>query len=155
MLTVKQWLQEYDASHQNRTNKRIHWVCVPAIMFSIIGLLWAIPRPAVFAEFPLLLNWAVIIAGPLLLYYCLLSLRLAFGMTLLLAAMFGLMFLLAQTALSIGYFSIALFVSAWAGQFIGHEIEGKKPSFFKDLQFLLIGPLWIMAFIYRRLGVAY
>ena len=42
-----------------------------------------------------------------------------------------------------------VFVLAWIGQFIGHLIEGKRPSFFKDLQFLLIGPAWLMAFVYR------
>ena len=48
-----------------------------------------------------------------------------------------------------------LFVAAWVFQFAGHEVEGRKPSFFKDLQFLLIGPAWLMHFIYRRLGIPY
>jgi uncharacterized membrane protein YGL010W len=51
--------------------------------------------------------------------------------------------------------SIAIFVVAWIGQFIGHKIEGKKPSFFDDLRFLLIGPLFVLGFLYRRLNVAY
>jgi uncharacterized membrane protein YGL010W len=48
-----------------------------------------------------------------------------------------------------------LFVLAWIGQFVGHAIEGKRPSFIKDLQFLLIGPMWLLADVYRRLGVRY
>ena len=52
-------------------------------------------------------------------------------------------------------FRLILFVAAWIGQFIGHRIEGKKPSFFKDILFLLVGPLWILAFLYRRLGIRY
>jgi uncharacterized membrane protein YGL010W len=51
--------------------------------------------------------------------------------------------------------SLVIFVAAWIGQFIGHAIEGKRPSFFKDLQFLLIGPLWLLAAAYRRLGLRY
>lgn len=51
--------------------------------------------------------------------------------------------------------SIALFVLAWMGQFVGHQIEGKKPSFFDDVRFLLIGPLFVLSFLYRRLRVAY
>jgi uncharacterized membrane protein YGL010W len=47
------------------------------------------------------------------------------------------------------------FVLAWIGQFIGHKIEGKKPSFFKDVAFLLIGPAWLMSFIYKKLGQRY
>jgi uncharacterized membrane protein YGL010W len=46
-----------------------------------------------------------------------------------------------------------LFVLAWIGQFVGHAIEGKRPSFFKDVQFLMIGPLWLAADVYRRLGM--
>jgi uncharacterized membrane protein YGL010W len=49
--------------------------------------------------------------------------------------------------------SIIIFVSAWIGQFIGHKIEGQKPSFMDDLQFLLIGPAWLMSFIYKKFGV--
>jgi uncharacterized membrane protein YGL010W len=48
-----------------------------------------------------------------------------------------------------------VFVLAWIGQFIGHKIEGKKPSFFDDLRYLLIGPLFVLAVLYRRLRIAY
>ena len=51
--------------------------------------------------------------------------------------------------------SVAVFVLAWVGQFIGHAIEGKRPSFFKDVQFLLIGPIWLLAELYRRAGIPY
>ena len=51
--------------------------------------------------------------------------------------------------------AIVIFVVAWIGQFVGHKIEGKKPSFFKDLQFLLVGPMWLMHFIYKRVGISY
>ena len=51
--------------------------------------------------------------------------------------------------------SLAIFVLAWIGQFIGHKIEGKKPSFLDDLRFLLIGPLFVLSFLYRRLNLAW
>ena len=51
--------------------------------------------------------------------------------------------------------SVMIFIPAWIGQFIGHKIEGRKPSFFKDLQFLLIGPAWLLSFIYKKLGIRY
>ena len=50
---------------------------------------------------------------------------------------------------------LILFVVGWLFQFIGHKVEGKKPSFFEDLQFLLIGPAWLLAAIYRKLGIRY
>ncbi|MEG2033750.1 MAG: Mpo1-like protein, partial [Janthinobacterium sp.] len=77
----------------------------------------------------------------------------AAGMLLMLAIMLGL--LLAMPALTILPVSLGVFVLAWIGQFIGHQIEGKKPSFLDDLRFLLIGPLFVLGFLYRRLRLAY
>jgi uncharacterized membrane protein YGL010W len=48
-----------------------------------------------------------------------------------------------------------VFVLAWIGQFIGHKIEGARPSFFTDLAYLLIGPAWLVGKLMRRAGVAY
>lgn len=60
-----------------------------------------------------------------------------------------------QLPIRLWLLSVIVFVIAWIGQFVGHQIEGKKPSFFKDLQFLLIGPLWLLAFVYRHFNWAY
>ena len=54
---------------------------------------------------------------------------------------------------SIWKLSMLIFIFACIGQFIGHKIEGQKPSFFEDIQFLLIGPAWLLSFIYKKLGV--
>lgn len=50
---------------------------------------------------------------------------------------------------------VGIFVLAWIGQFYGHKIEGKKPSFLKDLQFLLIGPIWLLHFVLKKAGLKY
>ncbi len=42
-----------------------------------------------------------------------------------------------------------VFVLAWIGQFVGHRIEGRKPSFLEDVKFLLVGPAWLLSFVYR------
>ena len=129
MKTIQQWLDEYSDSHQNSTNKSIHWVCVPAILFSIIGLL---------AHFSALLTALLVIMS--LVFYARLDLVLAVAMAALVVVMAWLIFIL---PVGVGFY-IGLFIVAWIGQFYGHKVEGKKPSFFKDLQFLLIGPLWCM-----------
>ena len=62
MKPIQSWLDEYGESHQNHINKKIHWLCVPAIMFSLIGLIWSIPHsymPLLFNNFQL--NWAIIV----------------------------------------------------------------------------------------------
>jgi uncharacterized membrane protein YGL010W len=129
MKTITEWLDEYSDSHQNPTNKTLHWICVPTILFSIIGIL---------AHFSALLTTLLLVLT--LIFYARLDLVLAVAMAALLLVMSWLIIIL---PFGKGFY-IALFVLAWIGQFYGHKIEGKKPSFFKDLQFLLIGPLWCM-----------
>ena len=155
MKTTQEWFDAYGASHQNPTNKKIHWVCIPLIMISLVGLLWEIPTPV---GHPMI-NFGTLLLALSLAYYLLLSRSLAFGMLIVAAGMVaGVLYLetlCAQWMLPLWQGSLIIFVLAWIGQFIGHKIEGEKPSFFEDLQFLLIGPLWLLGFIYRRLGVGY
>ena len=129
MKTIGEWLSEYSESHQNPTNAMIHAVCVPAILFSIIGILM---------QFSQLLTALLMVLT--LVFYARLDIVLAVAMTALVIMMTVFIKLL-----PVGLpFYAAIFGLAWIGQFYGHKIEGKKPSFFKDLQFLLIGPLWCM-----------
>lgn len=153
---VQSLLDEYAESHQNPTNKLVHWVCVPLIMFSILGLLWSVPVPAVVRATSPWLNWATLVMVLAVAYYLRLSGRLAAGMVLVWLAMaLALRVVQAQAALPLWLICVVVFVLAWIGQFWGHKVEGKKPSFLKDVQFLLIGPLWLLHFIYRRLGWRY
>jgi uncharacterized membrane protein YGL010W len=135
-------LAQYADSHQHPTNELIHFVCVPVIVFSLLGMLWSVN--------PLI---ALIVAEAAVWYYVRLSRPFALGMFVMTALMLGV--LLTMPPLTVLPVSIALFVLAWIGQFIGHKIEGKKPSFLEDLRFLLIGPLFVLSFLYRRLNLAY
>ena len=150
MRTADSWLDEYGESHQNPTNKMIHWICVPLIVWSVIALIWSIPSPVAG------LNWAVVMALLAQAWYIALSPKLAIGMGLFMVASLLICAAL-EAALTAPLWAIALavFIGAWIGQFVGHQIEGKKPSFFKDLAFLLIGPAWLLGFIYRRFGWSY
>lgn len=159
MRKIDQLLEEYGESHQNHTNKLIHWVCVPAIFFSVVGLIFSIPSNLLTEQLSFLsyfANWATIALLFILIYYVSLSVPLSLGML-----FFSALCLALANFLNIAFpgklwaISIGIFVIAWIIQFVGHKIEGKKPSFFKDLQFLLIGPAWLMHFIYKKIGVAY
>lgn len=135
-------LAKYAESHLNPTNEIIHFICVPAIVLSVLGLLWAIH--------PLAALGAALVS---LIYYLTLSVPFACGMLLMSGLMLGLLSILPQGLVL--QISIAIFIVAWIGQFIGHKIEGKKPSFFDDVRFLLIGPLFVLGFLYRRLHIDY
>ncbi len=155
MRTVNQWLDEYGESHRNETNKLIHWICVPAIFFSITGLLYSIQFPFQLSE-NLRLNVAMIVMLLIVIYYFTLSVSLGFGMLLFVIFCIAICYLIEiYLPLSLWLFCLIVFIVAWIGQFYGHKVEGKKPSFFKDIQFLLIGPMWLMSFIYKKMGVKY
>lgn len=132
----------YAQSHRHPVNKAIHWVCVPSITWSVLALAWAAS--------PVLAAALVLAAGG---FYAWLSLPLAAGMLGVLAAMAY------PLLLGVGHhlaaIALAVFVLAWVGQFIGHRIEGRKPSFLDDLKFLLVGPAWLLADVYRRLRWRY
>lgn len=138
MKTLNAWLDEYSESHQNPVNKNIHWICVPVIYFCVFGILYALHPWAAYAS--------LVVA---LAFYFPLSVPLAVGMLGISVVMLALIRVIPH----ILWVSVALFVAAWIGQFYGHKVEGKKPSFFKDLQFLLVGPIWLLNFVYQRLGI--
>lgn len=154
--TADQWFNEYGDSHQNKTNKLIHWLCVPLIFLVILGLVWAIPVPTIMSDIHPYFNWSILaflfIAG----FYLRLSSRLAIGLIIFTLLCYSLIAWYESLQIaSLALTCIVLFIILWVFQFIGHHIEGKKPSFFKDIQFLMIGPAWLMGFIYRRLGLSY
>jgi uncharacterized membrane protein YGL010W len=155
MRSVDQWLDEYGESHRNATNKILHWVCVPIIVVSLVGLLWSLPVPALFRDTSPLANWGMLLLLASLVYYFAMSRRLAIGMAVFVVAVAVAVVGLQQLPWSLSAVCLALFVVAWIGQFVGHHYEGRRPSFLKDLQFLLIGPLWLLSFIYRKLRIPY
>lgn len=155
------YFDQYTENHKNPTNKLIHWICVPLILFSIVGLAWAIPFPFIklLGKYNGYFNWASFLIAFLIYYYLKLSPVLSY---LMIFVLFGLSFGVIQLEQlqkaggpALWLVSLVIFVVAWAGQFIGHKIEGKRPSFLDDLKFLLIGPAWLLHFLLKKIGVRY
>ncbi|KAA2285025.1 DUF962 domain-containing protein [Arenimonas fontis] len=148
---IDRYLHSYAGDHQHPTNQAIHLVCVPAIVWTVTALLWTVPvpeallRPGAWMALAMFAAW---------LWYWRLSRRLALGALVVFLAFGFLNRFLYDSLGNAGLFWLALgvFVIAWIGQFIGHRIEGRRPSFFTDLVYLLIGPLWTLSKLYKRLG---
>ena len=158
MRKIQELFSLYGESHQNHTNKLIHWICVPSIFFSIVGMVYSIPVIGEY-EKSVLINWATLGLFMVLIYY----LRLSRPMFLAFIVWGGLC-LIGSTELyrflgadnsKLALVNLGIFALAWVGQFIGHGIEGKRPSFLQDLQFLLIGPAWLMHFLFKKVGLKY
>ncbi|HRI81676.1 MAG TPA: DUF962 domain-containing protein [Opitutaceae bacterium] len=154
--SADQWFAEYGESHQNHTNELIHWICVPVIFFCVVGLIWSIPAPAAWLERLPWFDWALPVMVLALLFYVRLSPLLSLGLLAFMSLCYaGVLAIALYAPWPVWQVCLGLFVLAWIGQFVGHKIEGKKPSFFKDVQFLLIGPAWLLSFIYRKAGQRY
>ena len=159
MRKIDQLLSEYGESHKNATNKTIHWICVPLIFLSIVGLIASIPSgilQSILGEGNPYANWATVALVFVIVYYVSLSIPLTIGMAIFAVfCLFVVNVIVQLNVASLWVVCLGIFVVAWIGQFYGHKVEGKKPSFFKDIQFLLVGPAWLMHFIYKKLGIPY
>ncbi len=156
MASIYPLLDEYGESHRNPGNKLIHWICVPVIVWTVIALLWAAPFPSALQLDAIPVNWATVVMGAAMVYYISLSPRLSVGIAFFLVLLLWITAIVEHAApWPLWLIAVVLFVLAWIGQFIGHILERKRPSFFKDLQFLLIGPAWLMSWLYRKLGIRF
>jgi uncharacterized membrane protein YGL010W len=133
--------ERYGDSHRHPRNKAIHWVCVPLITWSLLALLWWWSPAA-----------ACVLIGVAMAFYLTLSFTIAIGMLAVSALM---VYPLTLLGAATPHVALAVFVVAWIGQFVGHRIEGRKPSFFEDVRYLLVGPAWLLGMLYRRVGIPY
>lgn len=137
---VDQLLAHYGESHRDPRNGAIHCVAIPLIMVSLVGLMYSL-HPWVAYAF---------LAASMVYYARIGSWAFLVTMAVISLAAVALVQSLGRMVLPV---SVAVFVLAWIAQFVGHKIEGKKPSFFEDLQYLWVGPLFVLAKLFVKLGV--
>ncbi|MGX1926628.1 Mpo1 family 2-hydroxy fatty acid dioxygenase [Vibrio sp. NH-7] len=140
MRSLAQWLADYGESHQHPINQKIHQVAVPGIFLSVVGLVWSIPSINLLGT---TVNWVWVAAMPIWVFYFRLSLSVFLMMLGFTLACISLIWSLDLMRLPVFLISLTGFASLWLLQFIGHKIEGKRPSFLDDLVYLLIGPIWV------------
>ena len=154
MSNLQQWFDHYSSDHQDPTNRAIHWVCVPLIVWSVIAALWCVPpptslfKPGIWAAAAMLFATMFYYKGSRAIGFAMLAVFVV--LTFITSLLYG---ALGQKPLL--YLAIGVFVVAWIGQFIGHKIEGRKPSFLTDIKYLLIGPAWLMSKVFNRFGWKY
>jgi uncharacterized membrane protein YGL010W len=131
----------------------MHSICVPLIAIALIGLLWAIPVPGTWSLSSTWINFGTAALIILNVYYLRLAPRLGLGMVVAALVVAPLLAFAAGLPVPLWLTALVVFTVGWIGQFIGHYVEGRRPSFFRDLRFLLIGPLWVLAKFYAVLGI--
>lgn len=131
MSQLEYYFSSYTKYHQTKGNKLTHYLGIPMIVFSTLGLL-AIVRLGNWLDLGLIL-WLVSS-----IFYCRLDWRRA--------VLFSVLtFIMYQAALRVSWeIHLGLFIVGWILQGIGHYVyEKKSPAFLTNLSHLLIGPFWI------------
>lgn len=152
MRSAHEWFGNYSKDHQNPTNRLIHWICVPAILWAVIAALWVIPVPPSIGRPGFWCGMAMIGSFA---FYWKMSKPIGIAMLIVFIALGLLTEFLYRTLgpADLLWLAIGVFVVAWIGQFIGHVLEGARPSFLTDLAYLLIGPAWLASKLMRRLKI--
>jgi uncharacterized membrane protein YGL010W len=153
MKLAESWLAAYSEGHTVPANKALHWVCAPVLAASIVGLLWSLPVPETFSSASKIFNWGTLSVMAVVVYYFILSIRLALGiLPFVICVIFGIakldtleipLWLVSSTGIGV----------AGLGQLVGHFIEGGNASLMRDIHYVAIAPLWMLATVYRRLGI--
>ncbi|HIP22276.1 MAG TPA: hypothetical protein EYG79_01575 [Rhodobacteraceae bacterium] len=146
-------MPEPDGRQANLINKLGIWVFGPIAVWLVIVFLMAIPFPF-YVDKPSLLNWASLALGASLIYYLALGPRLGSVVILYWLVCIWIIFFYGAFWPRWQFYS-AMVVTAWIGQFWRQKVEGNNLGIFKDAKFLLIGPTWLIGFLYKRLGNTY
>ena len=155
MSETDKWLTEYGDSHGEISFAGIYWIAVLTLVIGTVGMLWSLPVPGEFARISPALNWGSSFLMAAVVYYFIISMTLAIGM---LPFVFGIAAVetwLVESAYSLVRVSTSLFALSFAGLYLGHHGNGGLKAVFRDIQFMMIAPAWLLSNLYKRFGIPY
>ncbi len=155
MTEMDSWLRRYEETHRDLTNPVFYWAAVPMVVLGTVGLLWALPIPDEFFEISPLLNWGTAFLMASAVYYFIISVSLAIGMLPFVIGVAGINMWLVGSNLPLPYVSLGLLLTGIIGLWLGHRNENGLRAVLQDLQFMMIGPAWLLSVLYRRLGIPF
>lgn len=155
MTETDGWLQRYEETHRDLTNPVVYWAAVPMVVLGTVGLFWALPIPDEFFEISPLLNWGTAFLMATAVYYFIISVSLAIGMLPFIIGIAAVNMWLVESELSHLYVSLGLLVAGIIGLWLGHRNENALRAVLQDLQFMMIGPAWLLSVLYRRIGIPF
>lgn len=149
------WLERYGAHRRNLASPGVYWLSAPLVVLGTIGLLWSLPVPGAFVEISPLLNWGSTFLMAAMVYYFILSLALAIGLLPLVLGIAVFEMWLAGSQFSMLQVSAGFFVAGLIGIWLGHRNKRSLLAVCEDLQTIMLGPVWLLSNLYRRLGIPY
>lgn len=155
MTETINWLQKIEERQDSASDPRIFWVSVFVLLIGVVGLLWSIPVPDEFFRISPALNWATALLMATLVYYFIISISLGIGMVPFLLGLVTLLMWLADLSIPLAYTASVLIGIGVAGLSFGHFANGGLRAVLRDVQLVMIAPLWLLSALYRRLGIPY
>lgn len=153
MTETDGWLRRFEETHRDLKNPVIYWASVPIVVLGTVGLLWALPVPDEFFEISPLLNWGTAFLMAAAVYYFIISVSLAIGLLPFIIGVAGIDMWLVASGYSLFRVSLGLLVAGIIGLWLGHRREKGVRAVLQDLQYMMLGPAWLLSVIYRRIGI--
>lgn len=147
------WLRRYEQNQQGARWRPLYWLATQLLVLGLIGLLWALPVPQTLTSISPLLNWGSLFLMASLIYYFIISLPLAIGMLPVIIAIFSFELWLASIDRWSRPGAAALTLVGVVGLYFAHRGQGGLRAVFRDIQLLMIAPLWLMSRLYRKFGI--
>jgi uncharacterized membrane protein YGL010W len=147
------WLSDYGDSHADMANPGIYWLSVPILVLGTVGILWSLPIPEEFARISPVLNWGSAFLMVAVVYYFIISVPLAIGMLPFVAGVSAVQYWLLDSSLSLLRISSGMVVASIIGLYLGQYKKGGIKAVLHDIQLMMIAPAWLLANLYRRLGI--
>lgn len=153
MSETDRWLSDYGESHADIANPGIYWLSVPILVLGTVGMLWSLPIPEEFARISPVLNWGSVFLMAAVVYYFIISVSLAIGMLPFVAGVTAVQYWLLDSSLSLIRVSSGLVIASVIGLYLGHYKKGGMKAVLHDIQLMMIAPAWLLAGLYKRLGI--
>jgi len=155
MAETDKWLSEYGDSHRDIKSGVIYWVAVLALVVGTVGMFWSLPVPAEFRRISPVLNWGSALLMATVVYYFIISMSLAIGMLPLVFGLAAMQIWLADSPWDIGLVSSGLFAVSLLGLYLGHRGAGGLRAVVRDIQLMMIAPVWMLSELYRKIGIPF
>lgn len=155
MTLAEQWLEEYSKTRPGYALTPLKWLSVPLLVAGLVSLLWTLPTPAAFEPSADVLNWGTLFVMAAIVYYFIVSISLAVGTLPFLVAVVAAVAWLDRLETPLWLAGLTLAGLGLVGQTLEHFRHGRLPPYVRELQLLMIAPLWLVAVVYRRLGIPY
>jgi len=149
------WLTDYGDDHRDLRFAGIYWVAVLGLVFGCVGLLWSLPVPAEFEQISPALNWGSTFLMAAMVYYFIISMPLAIGMLPFMLGIAAAQIWLQYSPWSLAWVAGLLFALSLIGIYAGRRTSGGLRAVFRDVQAMMIAPVWLLSVLYRRFGIPF